>query len=185
MEEKLTDKERKLVEDNLEIVKIIIFKNFRYDNNKIDFNFEELYQVGCLALCECVRKYDNSTKFTTFASIVVRSKLLTYCKKNNAINNKTIFVDSFEIQEVVDFNARLYENDVFDILKNVKPKSKGVALKGIIALELKIKGFNGKEIADMYGTSTNNVSAWISRAKKQLMSNIEFINRTSYLHTNN
>lgn len=185
MSEKLTLVQKQLIEDNLDVVKIVILTNFRYDNNAIGLNFEDLYQVGCLSLCEAVEKYDYTTKFNTFASVVVRNKLLTYCKKTNEINSKSFYEDYLEIQEMIDFNENLYEYEILKLLENTKANSKGITLKGIIALELKIKGLSGKEIADMYGTSTNNVSAWISRAKKKLMNNTEFLNQTSYLHNNN
>ncbi len=183
MNNRLYDKERQLIEENLDIVKIVILTNFRYDNNVVGMNFDDLYQVGCLALCEAVRKYDSSTKFTTFASMVIRSKLLTYCKKTNSINNKYCYIELLEVEDKVDHSMSTYEDDVLKALRKVKVSSNGVALKGIAALELKVKGFSGKEIADMYDTSTNNVNAWISRARKKLIGNSVFLNEISHLHT--
>ena len=49
----------------------------------------------------------------------------------------------------------------------------GIALKGIEALELRYKGYTGKEIAALYHTSPKSVFSWISRAKQKLRQNGE------------
>ena len=49
-----------------------------------------------------------------------------------------------------------------------KEKYSGVARKGVEAIELKMKGYETTEIAKLYGTSLNNVNAWISRARSKL-----------------
>ena len=51
----------------------------------------------------------------------------------------------------------------------------GVAKLGIDALVLKAKGFDCKDIAALYHTSSNNVGAWISRAAKRLRSDPDFL----------
>ena len=45
---------------------------------------------------------------------------------------------------------------------------------GIEALELKVKGFSGAEIAELWGVEQNHVGAWISRAKSKLLKNEQF-----------
>lgn len=52
---------------------------------------------------------------------------------------------------------------------------RGVAKLGIDALVLKTKGFDCKDIAVLYHTSSNNVGAWISRAAKKLRSDPDFL----------
>ena len=47
-------------------------------------------------------------------------------------------------------------------------KYQGVARKGVEAIELKLQGYESVEIADLYGTTVNNVNAWISRARSKL-----------------
>ena len=49
-----------------------------------------------------------------------------------------------------------------------KEKYNGVARKSVEAIELKMKGYETTEIAKLYGTSLNNVNAWISRARSKL-----------------
>lgn len=52
---------------------------------------------------------------------------------------------------------------------------RGVAKLGVDALVLKTKGFDCKDIAGLYHTSSNNVGAWISRAAKKLRSDPDFL----------
>lgn len=71
----------------------------------------------------------------------------------------------------------LSRTSVLAVLESVKGEYRGVALLGIEALELKIKGFSGGEIALLYGVQPNVVGAWISRAAEKLRSNQRFIAR--------
>ena len=57
----------------------------------------------------------------------------------------------------------------------MKREYSGTARLGIEAIELKLKGYSGKEIADMYGVKPNLVGAWISRAKQKLRKNQVFV----------
>lgn len=50
-----------------------------------------------------------------------------------------------------------------------------MAKLGVDALILKAKGFDCKDIAALYHTSSNNVGAWISRAAKKLRSDPDFL----------
>ena len=60
-------------------------------------------------------------------------------------------------------------------LPSCKKHYRGVAKLGIDALVLKTKGFDCKDIAVLYHTSSNNVGAWISRAAKKLRSDPDFL----------
>ena len=81
---------------------------------------------------------------------------------------------------VPDINDRLHEavlsdEVVFKLLESVKPEYSGITLLGIEALELKVKGYTGAEIARMWGVEQNLLGAWISRAKSKLLQNERFM----------
>jgi hypothetical protein len=65
--------------------------------------------------------------------------------------------------------------DTSAVLTACKKHYRGVAKLGIDALVLKAKGFDCKDIAALYHTSSNNVGAWISRAAKKLRSDPDFL----------
>lgn len=56
-------------------------------------------------------------------------------------------------------------------LANAKLRRKRIQAHA--ALELKIKGLSGSDIARMYHTTPNNVGAWISRARKKIQRDFE------------
>lgn len=60
-------------------------------------------------------------------------------------------------------------------MESVKAEYSGVARLGIEALELKIKGLSGSDIAHLYGVAPNHVGAWISRAAEKLRKNERFL----------
>ena len=61
--------------------------------------------------------------------------------------------------------------DISALLNSAKSEYSGVARLGIEALELKIMGYSGADIAKLYGVKQNHVGAWISRAAAKLRKN--------------
>ena len=64
---------------------------------------------------------------------------------------------------------------VLQLLHTLKAQYSGTVKFGIEAIEWKVKGLTGKEIADMYGVKPNLVGAWISRAASRLKQNSVFL----------
>lgn len=69
----------------------------------------------------------------------------------------------------------LEEQDICMLLQNCKRQYAGTARLGIEAIEWKVKGLSGAEIAKMYGVKPNLVGAWISRAAGRLKKNRDFM----------
>ena len=55
----------------------------------------------------------------------------------------------------------------------------GVARLGVEALELKIAGYSGTDIAKLYGVQPNHVGAWISRAAQKLKKDLFLVENGS------
>ena len=64
--------------------------------------------------------------------------------------------------------------DLVRTLHQMHAQSSGVVRLGLEAMELKVKGMTGQEIAALYGVKPNHVGAWISRAAQRLRSNRAF-----------
>lgn len=191
--EVLNEFQRKLVEENLEIVRWTIYKHIRFNEQVFGLSYEDLFQEGCICLCKAAVNYDGETaRFNTYASVVVKNGLLSYCR-NMCINHKkqlslqnlvesnekenTAFLDLLSTEDFTD--AALSDWTVFSLLESVKPEYNGIARLGIEALELKVKGFSGNEIARLYGVAPNHIGAWISRAAKKLRQNERFLSGLS------
>jgi len=188
--EVLNDAQRQLVEDHIHIVEWAIYDHIEVNENLCGFGYDDLFQEGCLCLCKAAATYvSESAQFDTYAQVVVRNGLFTYCKKMCRIQKPLVnlsdvpldpkdgggetYGDYFAGEDV--FETLISYTDVIDLLESVKPEYNGVARLGIEALELKVKGYSGAEIARMWGVEQNHVGAWISRAKKKLRNNERFV----------
>lgn len=170
------DKDKaRLVEDNIHVVKAVIKKEIKMNDSDVDLEFNELYQIGCLALCKASITFDETknTDFFTYAYKLVKNSLLDHCRRVQ--RKQKHFVDGGDgMPEVVyDGSGESYEDAQFwksfaSITKYAKSKYTGVVLKGIEAIEFKALGYNGREIADLYGVKVNHVNAWISKARRKL-----------------
>ena len=184
----LNDVQKKLVEDNLDVVKQAIRAAIIVNETIYGFEYDDLYQEGCIWLCKAAVKYDpeKDVLFSTFAQTVVTNGLRTYCRlmcnKQKRVISIPNYSDadaeqlSFEQFSTVDETDRIIaEIDTMNLLNSLKSQYTGTVLRGIEALEWKAKGYSGVEIAAMYGVKPNHVGAWISRAVRKLEQNGMFI----------
>ncbi len=143
---------------------------------------DDLSQEGALALCRAAATYNGtSAQFSTYAAAVIRNHLLDCCKAANTQQKHLCslpvgsgFADdehppSIPEPSVEDKTDSLIDQiDMTALLAHYKREYSGVAQLGIEALELKIRGYSGADIARLYHTEPNYVGAWISRAKAKL-----------------
>lgn len=183
----LNDVQRKMVEENLMVVKQAIRTAVIVNETIYGFEYDDLYQEGCILLCKAAENYDpqKNVLFSTYAQTVVANGLKTYCrllcnKQKHMItvpfystNENVMFLSEFSADDMMD--SVISEIDISNLLYPLKQQYTGVVLKGIKAIELKAKGYSGAEIAKMYGVKPNLVGAWISKALKKLEQNGMFI----------
>lgn len=172
-----------LVEENIAVINTVIFKRIIYNNNTYGLEYDDLYQEGCLLLCKAAMKYDEdkNCSFKSFAYVVVLNGLISYCRKINKKNkDESLYVQTQKEMSCTnlishkDLQEQIDECDIICFLENIKKQYSGTTRLGIEALEWKVKGFSGSEIAKIYNVTPNNVGAWISRALKKLKKNSVF-----------
>lgn len=179
----LNSEQIRLVNENIQVVKRVIDSKINVYENILGLGFQDVYQEGCLWLCCAARKYDKAlgVPFERFAFKVVLNGLLSYCKAAYAKEKRLL---AFSDEEIIGrsnlnylFSAKYSveqmtdESEILNRLGILKKQYSGTVRLGIEALELKMKGYNGSEIAKLYGVKPNLVGAWISRAKKKLGKN--------------
>jgi len=185
--EALSEVQKNVIIENLEIVDWAIYKQIRVNEQIQGLGYDDLYQVGCMALCHAAATYNGSTKFETYAQVVVKNKLMDHCravlKKQPPMryldapasdDNRCTLEDIISADSEDSLNS-FSEADILKVLDYVKTNYNGVALKGIEAIEMKIKGYTGKEIAALYGVKSTHVGAWISRAVVKLRKDSRFL----------
>lgn len=190
----LNESQQKMAADHLYVVSRAIHKFIIVNETIYGFEYDDLYQEGCIWLCKAAVSYqpDKNVKFENYAEKVVANGLRTYCRlmcaKQKTIYSVPIYSESDSEQFALDqIPAEDNLDDVFFIqdtlllLNSLKRQYSGTVRLGIEAIEWKVKGYTGAEIAKMYGVKPNLVGAWISRAASKLRQNEIFMrqmNRT-------
>lgn len=167
-----------LVEENQLLVHWIIHRYISVNESVCGLGYEDLYQEGALALCRAAATYHaENVQFKTYAVTVVRNHLIDHCR-HIAAQHRNIPSISFDapagedqassppahalsLDTTDECISRLY---VAQLLDHGKRSYRGVARLGVEALELKIKGYSGADIARLYHTKPNHIGAWISHA---------------------
>ena len=182
----LTTEQQALVESHLTVIDKAINLFINTDETVCGLGRSDLYQEGAVALCKAAAAYDGkSAKFDTYAITVIRNHLYNCCKAVNTrqrvLPSVSLDVDDpdedgpppyrepFTPDGVDELIGRM---DAANLLADCKRRYTGVARLGVEALELKVKGLSGADIARMYHTTPNNVGAWISRAAQKIRKDI-------------
>ena len=182
----LTDEQRCLVADHMSVVHWVIISNIHVNERIYGFNYDDLFQEGCIWLCRAAVSYDASlSQFPTYAKKVVQNGLFSYCRgmceKQRHFSrlefgeHGELLADGSVVHQVDKFRAHISMMETLSLLESRKQDYSGIARLGIEALELKIKGNRIKEIAQMYGVPPAHVGAWISRSVEKLRKDQEFL----------
>lgn len=179
---------QELIVNNLGLVKGVIYSQIKINETIQGLGYDDLYQVGCMALCHAASTYnESSVPFEAFAKIVVKNKLIDHCRQALRQHHGQLYLDNpvndsdgcTLAERIPDTCSNYFESieqsGVLSLLNSVKPGYNGITLKGIEAIELKVKGYSGKEIAELYGVKPNHVGAWISRAASKLRCDQRFL----------
>ena len=188
----LNREQQLLVENNLALVRKVISDKVRGVRKIGVFGYEDLYQIGCIGLCKAVYSYkhhntsnkenedsENSRYFSTYAYRSIWNEICTmlyYATKVRveAMTDPSIIrtvgqaaeIDSDDVFSTIDEKASLSS-----ALDRALESTSGVKAKGIQAIKLMAEGYTATEIGEiMGGVPRNNVTAWVSRARKHLKS---------------
>ncbi len=171
--------ERELAERHLYLVRDTVLGTMSLNESIQGFGYDDLYQTGCEALCHAAQKYraEGGASFPTFASVVIRNRLISHCRKVARTQKPLEYMDApqpsgsgltFADAFPDDSFHGISDADTFFLLSQAKERCSGTTRKGIEALALKCRGHSGVEIAARYGVAPNHVAAWISKATKML-----------------
>lgn len=177
----LNEQQQQLVEKNLTVIHWAIHNFVKINETVFGFEYDDLYGEGCVLLCKAAATYDSEKgRFSAYAQTVVKNGLLSYCRiMCNRQNRQRLLLDPKVFEDNEETYAALLaiedpldeltsEIDALALLASVKKNYHGIVRLGTEALEWKIKGLSGRDIADLYGVQPNTVGAWISRAAVKL-----------------
>ena len=180
----MTDYQRELVTQHLHLVEQTIRKRVRVLGENL-LSYDDFYQIGCEALCIAAMKYNlDRGAFEPFACRVIYNAIIDHCRAQSVHTTRRYDAplesdsDSYALAYLSDrdnADSRIFYHTLMSVLDSCKSRYSGVALRGIEALEMKSLGYSCSEIAKRYGTNSNNVTAWMSRARQKLMMDPEFL----------
>lgn len=177
----LNKQQQDMVEANLAVIHWAIQNFIKVNETIFGFEYDDLYGEGCILLCKAAATYDSQKgQFSAYAQTVVKNGLISYCRlmcrrqnrqrllldQQTFDDNESSYADQMIAKD--DIGALLSRLDALQLLESVKPQYTGTVRLGIEALEWKIKGLSGSDIAELYGVQPNHVGAWISRAARKL-----------------
>lgn len=181
----MTDYQRELAAQNLDLVDQTIRRRIKITGEAL-LTYDDFYQVGCEALCKAAMKYTYERgSFEPFASRVIYNAIIDYCRSQQRHSFRRYDLplendnDDYALTYLCDADVsedRVFYQTLKHALETSKERYHGVALRGIEALELKSLGYSCVEIARRYGTTPNNVTAWMSRAREKLLNDPAFRN---------
>lgn len=181
----LTEAQRSLVEHYLTVVDWVIRDHIKLNPQVCGLDYSDVYQEGCVHLCRAAVAYTGEPAgLGAYARKVVRNGLISYCRQICRREPDLPLLDSIpEPEPPADHGSPSLEEQVLNklagenlvrTLHQVHAQSSGVVRLGLEAMDLKVKGMTGQEIAALYGVKPNHVGAWISRAAQRLRSNRAF-----------
>lgn len=176
----LNDDQRKLVEDNLDLIDRVIKKKFRFDETVLGLEYDDLYQVGAMGLCKAAAHYQAvpGAKFETYAYQVVKNTILDHMR--NVLRRRdayTLYLQdkSHSMLKPHTLDQALGEKITLQALDDSKGRYSASVRTGIEAISLKAQGYNGVDIAEQFGVKENYIAACISRARKYLQKDKAFL----------
>lgn len=181
----LTDYQRELVVQHLYLVDQVLRRRIRVTGLPMQ-TYEDFYSVGSEALCHAALVYrPDAGEFAPLASVMIYNAMIDHCRKQNRNAGKASDLpvdtdnENISLQYIsttdIEVEETIQQQAMAQAVADCKRRYSGVAKRGVEALQLKSLGYTSREIADRYGTSVNNVNAWISRARTKLLKDPVFL----------
>lgn len=172
----LTTEQQRIVEENMGLVRAVLSRCVNSPGSTGIYSYEDLFQIGCMGLCEAAIQYrPGRAAFSTYAYAAIRNRIynaLTYATYRREKEKLSDF--PIEPAAAVSMNDS-GSHELHSALLEARERLTGVARKGVDAMLYMSEGFTCREIGEKYGTSANSVTAWVSKARKALKLDAEFM----------
>lgn len=169
----LTELQQKKVEENMGLVSKVIRDRVHGVDQIGIFSYDDLFQFGCIGLCEAVQTdRPGRGAFSTYAYRLIYNEIMSRLDYATLRRQRELTTDPSKLP-CITLNDDLEQTeacqDLLALLDRAEQTAAGVTAKGIQAIRLLAQGYSNREIGDLYGASANNVTAWVAKARKQLL----------------
>ena len=169
----LTELQQRKVEENLGLVGQVIKDRVPGADQIGIFSYDDLFQYGCIGLCKAVQTdRPGRGAFSTYAYRIIYNEIMTQLDYATLRRQRERATDPAEFPcMTLDDGLEQTEagQDLLALLDRAEQTAAGVTAKGIKAIRLLAQGYSNREIGGLYGVSANNVTAWVSKARRFLM----------------
>ena len=182
-ENPLTLEQQSTVQSNMYLVDAVIRTRIQTNESVVGLGYEDIRQEGCILLCAAVQTYNPKiAMLSTYATKVIYNGLISHCRRINKQESHISTVsltenpDRLDLKQDEQFQNRIAQMELDSLLSVYAEEYTGVTRLGIEALLMKSNGMGVTEIARLYQVPPSHIGAWISRAKRKLKSNKQFLN---------
>ena len=93
----LTVEQQRIVEENLGLVRAVLSRCVSSPGSTGIYSYDDLFQIGCIALCEAVIEYQpGRAVFSTYAFVAIRNRIYnalaraTYRRKHTSFAKSSV-----------------------------------------------------------------------------------------------
>jgi len=168
---RLDEYQRSMVEENLGLIgKVIKDKVLGIYGIGI-FTYDDLFQFGGVGLCKAAATYKpGKAKFSTYAYILIRNAIFDALEYAALRRSHEFPIEVDELPGIYSLLSVNRDENLNQTLDEALSRASGVTAKGIRAIRMQAEGYTLREIGEkMGGASANNVSAWVARARYQIL----------------
>ena len=166
---RMTDEQRKLVEDNHDLI-------YGYLHKK-EFNIDEYYDIAAIGLCKAAIKYDlTKSKFSTFAFKCIRTEMDIY---HTSLNKKTSvpknLVCSYDMPAIDDVKEAMINTVLKDNNDNI-----GYSIENIVFEEFLVTLKNKEKVIVEYlkeGLTQQEIAKKTNKSQQAVSLNIKSIRK--------
>ena len=136
-------------------------------------NVDDLFQIGCIGLCKAAQTdRPGRGAFSTYAYILIRNEIYNELERGTryAREVSSCYLELEDDPRQEDYEQQLRCRELMSLLDRAEATATGITAKGIRALRMMCDGYSCREISAHYDTTPNNITAWMSKARKYLAS---------------
>lgn len=163
----MTSEQQSLVTQNLGLVRRIAFEYVNDINN-----MDELFQVGCEALCNAAQKENIRASFSTYAYTCIKNAIRNYAMRQSFTASNELPYSTEDYDNEKNANLAVYDSykdaKLFDVLQDIKSKSKKQMRIGIDILTFMSCGYSKEEICQKLDISQRQYKRCLEISRKKL-----------------
>lgn len=167
----LTEMQQRQVEENMGLVGKVIKDCVHSLGDMGIYTYDDLFQIGCIGLCKAAQKdRPGRGAFSTYAYTLIRNEIYTQLEYATLRGRERV-TDPNELPCAVaddDVEELAVCNDLLQLLDRAECGATGVTAKGFQAIRLLAQGYSNREIGELFGATANNVTAWVSKARRRM-----------------